>query len=87
MKKIIRKLVRWAFASHVRVYQHKQFISDLEIIQSKDRVDEMLGYYKREVVRELAMKLLQDGMIEIETYQVFNPTIGREMRSKVYIIK
>ena len=84
IKKYIKRLVRWAFQSHILVYSHSQFISDIDLVQSKG---EIIFYIKREIANKLAEKLLEDGVIEFEEISSTYPYLGRNIRSKINIIK
>ena len=85
IEKYIKRLVRWAFKDRILVYRHSQFISAVDLVQSKY---EVIDYVKREIAKELARKMLEDDVIDIE--QERNPLVGREgdiIRSRVHILR
>ena len=85
MEKYIKKLVRWAFQDRILIYRHAQFISAIDLQQSKYKV---VDYVKREIANELAKKMLEDGVIDME--QEVNPLPGQDgdiIRSRVHILR
>ena len=85
IEKYIKKLVRWAFQDRILVYRHSQFISAIDLVQSKYKV---VDYVKRKIANELAKKMLEDDVIDME--QERNPLPGQEgdiIRSRIAILK
>ena len=85
IEKYIKRLVRWAFQDRILIYRHSQFIDELDLIQSKEKV---INYVKREIANKLAEKMLEDGVIDME--QEKNPLpdrMGDMIRSRVHILK
>ena len=81
----IKKLVRWAFQDRILVYRHSQFISAIDLVQSKYKV---VDYVKREIANKLAQKMPEDGVIDME--QERNPLpdrLGDIIRSRIAILK
>jgi len=82
---IIKRLVRWAFSSRILIYRSQQVLSDYELAKTSDTND-YFYYVKREMIKRLVDKLLEDSVVKIEN-EYDSRIQGFVLRSKLYCIK
>jgi len=86
MKKIInrkiRKILFWLLKNRIKGFAISKVLSGEEMVTSKMG---MVDYIKREMAHEIAMKLLEDGAIDIEEedFPQFN---GRRYIMRLYVL-
>ena len=65
MKKYIKKLVRWAFKTHVKVYYKRVMLYDTEKMMNVDE-NYIVNKIHKDIIFGMAEQLLKDGIIKIE---------------------
>ena len=84
MKKIIRKIMLWAFGNRIKVFHYEKFFADSEIaMENYPRNSE---YVKQEMIIRIANKMYEEGIIKFESEKDFK-LMGERIRAKIYAFK
>lgn len=83
IKQFKRKIFFRFFKDRIVVLRINQTISNVDLAQSKGEIE---NYVKKEMALKIGEKLLEDNLLEIESYD--DPEIkGRILKAKLYCIK